>query len=212
MQSTDEKPSRFEKARAAHGQERILVNCAGIATAIKTVGRDRETGAVKPYPIAEFEKVIAINLVGTFRCIAKSAKGMLDLEPIDGERGAIVNTASVAGLFGYGGVLYGSTKGAVVALTRTLAQSWARDGVRVNGVAPATVGAGAAGFPGAVGAGFTPFPKEALVPDPDGQHQPRRARKFAFRQRPIALVRHRRYRTDRRYGIVADAQVIFGRL
>ena len=87
----------FEKARAAHGQERVLVNCAGIAPAMKTVGKDRETGARKPHDLAYFEKAIAINLVGTFRCIAHSAAGMVGLDPLDegGERGAIVSTASV---------------------------------------------------------------------------------------------------------------------
>src|ERR1700750_372349 len=60
----------FAKARAAHGQERILVNCAGIANATKTVGRDKETGAIKRYPLIQFELAININLIGTFRCIA----------------------------------------------------------------------------------------------------------------------------------------------
>src|SRR3989337_1577672 len=87
----------FAKAREAHGQERVLVNCAGVANAAKTVGRDKETGAVKFYPMQQFELAIAINLVGSFRCIAHSAAGMVTLDPLeDGERGAIVNTASVA--------------------------------------------------------------------------------------------------------------------
>jgi NAD(P)-dependent dehydrogenase (short-subunit alcohol dehydrogenase family) len=73
----------------------VLINCAGVANAVKTVGRDRETGAIKPYPLHQFELAIQINLIGTFRCIAKSAAGMLTLEPgEDGERGAIVNTAA----------------------------------------------------------------------------------------------------------------------
>ena len=86
----------FEKARAANGQERILINCAGTGNAAKTAGRDRNTGEIKHFPLDAFNMIIQINLVGTFRCIAKSAAGMLTLEPIDGERGAIVNTASVA--------------------------------------------------------------------------------------------------------------------
>jgi NAD(P)-dependent dehydrogenase (short-subunit alcohol dehydrogenase family) len=72
----------FAKAREAHGQERILVNCAGVANAMKTVGRDKETKAVKRYPIHQFELAIQINLIGTFRCIAVSAAGMADLEPL----------------------------------------------------------------------------------------------------------------------------------
>ena len=90
--SDDEVDAAFAKARAAHGQERILVNCAGTGNAFKTASRDKQTGETKHFPLDAFNWIIQINLVGTFRCIAKSAKGMLDLEPIDGERGAIVNT------------------------------------------------------------------------------------------------------------------------
>ncbi|GIX19003.1 MAG: hypothetical protein KatS3mg120_0679 [Erythrobacter sp.] len=88
----------FAKAREAHGQERILVNCAGIGNAIKTASRSKEDGSIKHFPISAFDFVIQVNLIGTFRCIAKSAAGMLTLDPLseDGERGAIVNTASVA--------------------------------------------------------------------------------------------------------------------
>src|SRR3981081_1644755 len=93
--SDDQVDAAFAKARAAHGQERILVNCAGTGNAAKTASRDKQTGETKHFPLDAFNLIIQINLVGTFRCIAKSAKGMLDLEPIDGERGAIVNTASV---------------------------------------------------------------------------------------------------------------------
>jgi len=85
----------FAKARAAHGQERILVNCAGTGNAIKTASRDKTTGEIKAFPTLNFDRIIQINLVGSFRCIAKSAAGMLSLTPgLDGERGAIVNTAS----------------------------------------------------------------------------------------------------------------------
>ena len=80
----------FEKARAAHGQERILVNCAGTGNAIKTASRDKQTGEPKHFPLDAFNWIIQINLVGTFRCIAKSAAGMLSLDPMeDGERGAM---------------------------------------------------------------------------------------------------------------------------
>ena len=86
----------FAKARAAHGQERVLVNCAGTGNAIKTASRDKKTGEIKAFPTANFDRIIQINLVGTFRCIAKSAAGMLTLDPLEhGERGAIVSTASV---------------------------------------------------------------------------------------------------------------------
>src|ERR687898_1872659 len=90
--TSDEKvAAAFAKAREAHGQERVLVNCAGVANAAKTVGRDKETGAVKFYPMQQFELAIAINLVGSFRCIANSASGMVTLDPLgDGERGCII--------------------------------------------------------------------------------------------------------------------------
>src|SRR3954465_13793036 len=89
--TSDEKvAAAFAKAREAHGQERVLVNCAGVANAAKTVGRDKETKAAKAYPIVQFELAIQINLIGSFRCIAHSAVGMVDLDPLeDGEKGAI---------------------------------------------------------------------------------------------------------------------------
>src|SRR3569623_2222990 len=87
----------FAKARAAHGQERALVCCAGIGTIGKTVKRDRETGAISHYPIDQFVKTIRVNLLGTFQCVAKAAAGMMTLDGLeDGERGAMVVTSSVA--------------------------------------------------------------------------------------------------------------------
>jgi len=79
----------FAKSRAALGQERILVNCAGTGNAFKTASRDKATKEIKHFPIDAFNRIIQINLVGTFRCAAKSAAGMLSLEPLDahGERG-----------------------------------------------------------------------------------------------------------------------------
>ncbi|MDG2531185.1 SDR family NAD(P)-dependent oxidoreductase [Caulobacter endophyticus] len=128
----------FEKARAAHGQERILVNCAGVGNAAKTASRDKATGETKHFPLDAFDKVIQINLVGTFRCIAKSAKGMLDLEPLqDGERGAIVNTASVAGEDGQvGQAAYSASKGGVIGMTLPIARDLMNDGIRVNTILP----------------------------------------------------------------------------
>ncbi|WP_269715183.1 SDR family NAD(P)-dependent oxidoreductase [Caulobacter sp. NIBR2454] len=128
----------FEKARAAHGQERILVNCAGTGNAIKTASRDKGTGETKHFPLDAFDRIIQINLVGTFRCIAKSAKGMLDLEPMeDGERGAIVNTASVAGEDGQvGQAAYSASKGGVIGMTLPIARDLMNDGIRVNTILP----------------------------------------------------------------------------
>jgi NAD(P)-dependent dehydrogenase (short-subunit alcohol dehydrogenase family) len=136
--SEEEVDAAFAKARAAHGQERILVNCAGTGNAIKTASRDKQTGATKHFPLDSFNLIIQINLVGTFRCIAKSAKGMLDLEPMeDGERGAIVNTASVAAEDGQmGQAAYSASKGGVVGMTLPIARDLAGDGIRVNTILP----------------------------------------------------------------------------
>jgi len=127
----------FAKSRAAIGQERILINCAGTGNAAKTAGRDRNTGEIKHFPLDSFNMIIQINLVGTFRCIAKSAAGMLSLEPIDGERGAIVNTASVAAEDGQmGQAAYSASKGGVVGMTLPIARDLASEGIRVNTILP----------------------------------------------------------------------------
>jgi len=136
--SDEEVAAGFAKAREAHGQERVLVNCAGVANAVKTVGRDKATGDIKMYPLHQFELAIAINLVGSFRCIAHSAAGMVTLEPLDdGERGAIVNTASVAAEDGQiGQAAYSASKGGVVAMTLPIARDLMNDGIRVNTILP----------------------------------------------------------------------------
>ena len=128
----------FAKARAAHGQERVLVNCAGTGNAIKTASRDKETGEARACPTAAFEFIIQVNLIGTFRCIAKSAAGMLNLEPLeDGERGAIVNTASVAAEDGQiGQASYSASKGGVVGMTLPIARDLMNEGIRVNTIMP----------------------------------------------------------------------------
>jgi len=128
----------FAKARAANGQERILVNCAGTGNAIKTASRARETGEIKHFPIDAFNMIIQINLVGTFRCIAKSAAGMLTLDLLpDGDRGAIVNTASVAAEDGQiGQAAYSASKGGVVGMTLPIARDLSGEGIRVNTILP----------------------------------------------------------------------------
>jgi NAD(P)-dependent dehydrogenase (short-subunit alcohol dehydrogenase family) len=96
VRSRSPRPRR-STLRGLIGQERILVNCAGTGNAFETAGRDRESGEIRHFPLDAFERIIQINLIGTFRCIAKSAAGMLTLPPLDDdERGVIVNTASVA--------------------------------------------------------------------------------------------------------------------
>ena len=129
----------FAKARAAIGQERVLVNCAGTGNAIKTVGRDKKTGEIRQFPTADFDRIIQINLVGTFRCITKSAAGMLTLDPVgeDRERGAIVNTASVAAVDGQmGQAAYSASKGGVVGMTLPIARDLMAEGIRVNTILP----------------------------------------------------------------------------
>jgi NAD(P)-dependent dehydrogenase (short-subunit alcohol dehydrogenase family) len=128
----------FVKAREAHGQERILVNCAGVANAMKTVGRDKVTGEIRSYPLAQFELVIQINLIGTFRCLSKSAAGMATLEPLeDGERGLIVNTASVAAQDGQiGQAAYSASKAGVLGMALPIARDLMNEGIRVNTILP----------------------------------------------------------------------------
>jgi NAD(P)-dependent dehydrogenase (short-subunit alcohol dehydrogenase family) len=128
----------FAKARAAVGQERILVCCAGTGNAIKTASRSKQDGSIKHFPLDAFNWIIQINLVGTFRCIAKSAAGMMTLEPMaDGERGAMVNTASVAAEDGQvGQAAYSASKGGVVGMTLPIARDLASEGIRVNTILP----------------------------------------------------------------------------
>jgi NAD(P)-dependent dehydrogenase (short-subunit alcohol dehydrogenase family) len=129
----------FAKARAAIGQERILVNCAGTGNAIKTASRSKETGDIKHFPLDAFNMIIQINLVGTFRCIAKSAAGMMSLPPVGdyGERGVIINTASVAAEDGQiGQAAYSASKGGVVGMTLPIARDLSSEGIRVNTILP----------------------------------------------------------------------------
>jgi NAD(P)-dependent dehydrogenase (short-subunit alcohol dehydrogenase family) len=128
----------FAKARAALGQERILVNCAGTGIGVKTASRDKATGAPKAHPIADFARILEINLIGTFRCLAKSAAGMMTLDPLeDGERGAIVNTASVAAVDGQiGQAAYSASKAGVLGMTLPIARDLMSEGIRVNTILP----------------------------------------------------------------------------
>ena len=119
------------KAAAAHGAARVLVNCAGIGVAKRVVGRDG------PHPLADFEKVIRVNLLGTFNMIRLASAAMSKLEPIDGERGVIISTASVAAYDGQiGQAAYSASKGGVVAMTLPIARELAQFGIRVNAIAP----------------------------------------------------------------------------
>ena len=136
--SDEQVASGFAKARAAHGQERVLVNCAGIATGAKTVGRKKDTGAITVFPQETFERTVRINLFGSFRCLSRSAAGMVGLEPMaDGERGCIINTASVAAEDGQiGQAAYAASKGGVLAMALPIARDLMNAGVRVNTILP----------------------------------------------------------------------------
>ncbi len=129
----------FETVRGANGQERIMVNCAGIGGAEKTVARKRDTGAIVPHDVERYIRIININLIGSFLCASKSAAGMMALEPTepDGERGIIINTASVAAQDGQiGQVAYSSSKGGILAMALPMARDLAREGIRVNTILP----------------------------------------------------------------------------
>jgi NAD(P)-dependent dehydrogenase (short-subunit alcohol dehydrogenase family) len=123
----------FERARAQQGQERILVNCAGIGPASKTVSRG------EPHDPLLFAKVIGVNLLGSFYCASTAAAGMVAAEPSapDGERGVVVNTASVAAYEGQvGQVAYAASKGGIVGMTLPMARDLADKGVRIATIAP----------------------------------------------------------------------------
>jgi len=115
------------------GPLRILVNCAGIAPPARTLDRDGE-----PHDLRHFERVISINLIGSFNCIRLAAAAMAQTEPTDdGERGAIVNTASVAAFDGQiGQAAYAASKGGIVGMTLPIARDLSSIGVRVNTIAP----------------------------------------------------------------------------
>lgn len=122
----------LDAGAAAHGEARVLVNCAGIAIGEKTVNKG------VAHKLESFTRVIQINLIGTFNCIRLAAERMVNLDPLaDGERGVIINTASVAAFEGQiGQVAYSASKGGVVGMTLPIARDLSNDGVRVCTIAP----------------------------------------------------------------------------
>jgi NAD(P)-dependent dehydrogenase (short-subunit alcohol dehydrogenase family) len=163
--SEEQVDAAFAKARAAHGQERVLVNCAGTGNAVKTASRDKASGEIRHFPLANFDRIIQINLVGSFRCIARSAAGMLTLAPTaDGERGAIVCTASVAAQDGQmGQAAYSASKAGIVGMTLPIARDLMGEGIRINTILPGIFDtpllAGAPEHVRAALAASVPFPK-----------------------------------------------------
>ena len=120
------------QAAKAHGPARVLVNCAGIGVAKRVVGRDG------PHPLADFEKVIKVNLIGSFNMLRLATADMSKLGPlVGGERGVVVNTASVAAYDGQiGQAAYSASKGGIVGMTLPIARELAQFGIRVNTIAP----------------------------------------------------------------------------
>jgi NAD(P)-dependent dehydrogenase (short-subunit alcohol dehydrogenase family) len=118
-------------AEAAHGPARILVNCAGIGSAARTVGKQG------PFPLELFTRVVHINLIGTFNMIRLAAARMAELERVGEERGVIINTASVAAYEGQiGQAAYSASKAGVAGMTLPIARDLAQFGVRVMTIAP----------------------------------------------------------------------------
>ena len=129
----------FAAVRAVNGTERILVNCAGIGLGMKTASRKRDTGEILAHDVAAYKRVIDINLFGSFLCASKSAAAMMALNPTepDGERGVIINTASVAAQDGQIGQLaYAASKGGILSMALPMARDLGREGIRVNTILP----------------------------------------------------------------------------
>ncbi len=122
----------LDTAETAHGVARILINCAGIAPAVKTVGKENA-----PHPLDTFAKTVTVNLIGTFNVISKFSARVAAAAEIEGERGVIVNTASVAAYDGQiGQAAYAASKGGVVGMTLPIARDLAQHKIRVMTIAP----------------------------------------------------------------------------
>jgi NAD(P)-dependent dehydrogenase (short-subunit alcohol dehydrogenase family) len=120
-------------ASKAHGPARVLVNCAGIGVAKRVIGREG------PMPLADFDKVIRVNLIGSFNMLRLATAEMSKLEPLaaTGERGVVISTASVAAYDGQiGQAAYSASKGGIVAMTLPIARELAQFGIRVLTIAP----------------------------------------------------------------------------
>jgi len=160
----------FAKARAAQGQERALVCCAGGGNAILTARRDKKSGEISFFPADQFEWVLRLNTVGTFRCITRSAAGMMTLPPVEGERGVMVNTASAAATEGQmGQAAYAAAKAGIVGMTLPIARDLSREAIRIVTIQP-----GIFDTPAMAGAtpqmleslgAMVPFPKRLGHPD-----------------------------------------------
>ncbi len=123
----------FDFVRDDHGVERVLVNCAGVALDQPAVWRDPGSGKIMIHDVPSFERLLQVNLTGTFYTTIKAAAGMMTLPPLDnGIRGIIINSASVASEDGLEGqAAYAASEGGVLALTRPLARDLVNEGIRI---------------------------------------------------------------------------------
>lgn len=122
----------LEEAEGLHGKARILVNCAGIGPPNKVIGKDGQ-----PLALELFQKIIAINLIGTFNVMSKFAARLHDADPVGEERGVVINTASVAAFDGQiGQAAYAASKAGIVGMALPVAREFARYGIRVMTIAP----------------------------------------------------------------------------
>jgi NAD(P)-dependent dehydrogenase (short-subunit alcohol dehydrogenase family) len=129
----------IEFAREEHGPERILVNCAGVALEQPSAWRDQQSGSIMMHDVPSFERLLQVNLTGTFYMATKAAASMMQLQPLNGSgaRGVIINSASVAAEDGLAGqAAYAASEGGVLALTRPLARDLAPEGIRVVTIMP----------------------------------------------------------------------------
>ncbi len=141
------------------GELRVAVNCAGVGWAARILGKEG------PHDLELFQKVISINLVGTFNVLRLAAAAMADNEPVDGDRGVIVNTASIAAFDGQiGQIAYSASKGGVVSMTLPAARDLARRQIRVVTIAPGT-------FDTPMLAGLPEETREALAADIPHPHR-----------------------------------------
>ncbi len=197
IMSEDSVLAGFEKARAAHGQERLLVHCAMVAGGGKTVGFDKATGGFKRAPTEGFERGMQGIAVASYRVASIAALGMAGADPLneDGERGSIVLTSSCAAQDGQiGQVTYGSGKGAVNAMVLPMARDLMDLGIRVNAIMPGTFATppmlGVKERAPAVFAGLeasVPFPKRLGNPDEFGSLVLELARNTYFNAQCIRL-------------------------
>lgn len=132
VSDADSAEAAFAKARDAHGPARIVVNCAGVGTPMRTVGKDG------PVDLRKFAQVVNINLIGTFNICRLAAADIQNMDPMESnERGIVINTASVAAFDGQiGQAAYAASKGGVHAMTLPLAREFARFGIRFLTIAP----------------------------------------------------------------------------